>query len=325
MPAMLPGSEAMGRVVNLTNISLPAVATSSHLWAAVLAGGDEIRLKDLTMKIVEDDRPKHFCRIVRAESLLSQTRARLGRLFSDDRRVFVVPCVRESRCSREFADAEDAIVVSQPRNRGTAVGIIAALVQMMQADPDAVVGFFPGDHSYSDDESLQSVVKSAAASAAQFLVSFVLLGAEAEYAEAECGWIEPRLAVSEAHARPLCSVNRFWEKPALLQALALLQKVASGIRSSPPAAGLVASIVWFVPGSRCDSFIDTHVGDDDLASPTLGGGTSSFARYPGHLARRPLCSSDRALSLLAKNIDTCMVSSSPLLYTACPQYVREVV
>jgi mannose-1-phosphate guanylyltransferase len=51
----------------------------------------------------------------------------------------------------------------------------------------------------------------------------VILGADAEYAETEYGWIEPGPPVSEAGANPLCRVNRFWEKPALPQARALLQ------------------------------------------------------------------------------------------------------
>ena len=52
-------------------------------------------------------------------------------------------------------------------NRGTAVGIIVALVQVMQADPDAIVGFFPCDHHYSDEESFRSIVRAATAGVEQ--------------------------------------------------------------------------------------------------------------------------------------------------------------
>jgi mannose-1-phosphate guanylyltransferase len=101
--------------------------------------------------------------------------------------------------------------------------MIIALVRVMQADPDAMVGFFPCDHHYSDDESFRSIVRAATSSAAQFPGSLVLVGAEAEYAETEYGWIEAGPAVFETEGRPLCRVNRFWEKPALPQARALLQ------------------------------------------------------------------------------------------------------
>ncbi len=176
---------------HLANISLSAAPASGHLWAALLAGGDGIRMRDLTVRIVGDDRPKQFCPIVGAESLLRQTRARLAPLFAGDRQVFVVSCAHEKYYSKELADAKDSVVIEQPINRGTAVGIIAALVRIMQADPDAIVGFFPCDHYYSDDESFRSVVSSATAGAEQFPQSLVIVGAEAEYAETEYGWIEP--------------------------------------------------------------------------------------------------------------------------------------
>ena len=105
-------------------------------------------------------------------------------------------------------------------NRGTAVGIIVALVQVMQADSDTIVGFFPCDHHYSDDESFRALVRAATSSAEQFPRSLVIVGAEAEYAETEYGWIEPGLAISQTK---LWRVNRFWEKPALREAQALLQ------------------------------------------------------------------------------------------------------
>src|SRR5271154_1236215 len=208
---------------NFADISVPTPPLPRHLWAVLLAGGDGIRLRDLTVRIVGDDRPKQFCPIVGAESLLRQTRARLDPLFSGDRQVFVVSSAHERYYSKELADAKDSLVIAQPMNRGTAVGIIVALVQVMQADPDAIVGFFPCDHHYSDDESFRSIVRSATSSAEQFPGSLVIVGAEAEYAETEYGWIEPGRAVLETQANPLYRVNRFWEKPALPQARALLQ------------------------------------------------------------------------------------------------------
>jgi mannose-1-phosphate guanylyltransferase len=211
--------------MSLANIpaSTPRPLMPRHLWAVLLAGGDGIRLRDLTVRIVGDQRPKQFCPIVGAESLLRQTRTRLDPLFSSDRQVFVVSCAHERYYSKELADAKDSLLIAQPMNRGTAVGIIAALFKIMQANPGALVAFFPCDHYYSDDESFRFTVGLATAGAEQFPQSLVIVGAEAEYAETEYGWIEPGLAVSQTQAGPLCRVNRFWEKPALPQARALLQ------------------------------------------------------------------------------------------------------
>ena len=94
----------------------------------------------------------------------------------------------------------------------------------MHADRDAVVGLFSlRDHHHSDEAAFRSSVRSATSAAEQFPGSLVIVGAEAEYAETEYGWIEPGIAVSQTPATPLCRVNRFWEKPALPEAQALLQ------------------------------------------------------------------------------------------------------
>src|SRR5260370_5955364 len=74
----------------MTSVSTPCLAMPRHLWAVVLAGGDGIRLRDLTQRITGDSRPKQFCRIFGGTSLLSQTRARLEPLFPKDRHEFVL-------------------------------------------------------------------------------------------------------------------------------------------------------------------------------------------------------------------------------------------
>ena len=77
-------------MVNLANILGPSQLMPRHFWAVLLAGGDGIRLRDLTLRIVGDHRPKQFCPITGSESLPRQTRTRLAPLFSGDRQVFVV-------------------------------------------------------------------------------------------------------------------------------------------------------------------------------------------------------------------------------------------
>jgi len=301
---------------HLANISLSAAPAPGHLWAVVLAGGDGIRLRDLTVRIVGDDRPKQFCPIVGAESLLRQTRARLDPLFPSDRQVFVVSCAHESYYSRELADARDSLVIAQPMNRGTAVGIIAALVQIMRADPVAVVGFFPCDHYYSHDESFRSIVRSATSSAEQFPGSVVIVGAEAEYAETEYGWIEPGLAVLETHAKPLCRVNRFWEKPALPQARALFQ--SGCLWNTFVTIGSGATLLELACSKVPDAVhsLSRALADNDLAPTYARLPSVDFSRdILAHQAKRLLVlrdsgsgwadlgSPDRVLGLLAKNVN----------------------
>jgi mannose-1-phosphate guanylyltransferase len=267
------------------------------------------------MRIVGDHRPKQFCPIVGTESLLRQTRARLDPLFSGDRQVFVVSCVHERYYSKELADAKDSVVIAQPMNRGTAVGIIAALVWIMQADPDAVVGFFPCDHYYSDDESFRAVVSSATAGAEQFPQSLVIVGAEAEYAETEYGWIEPERAALEAQARPLCRVSRFWEKPGLSQARALLE--SGCLWNTFVTIGTAATFLELVCSEVPDVVlsITRALAGNDLALTYARLPNVDFSRdILAHQAKRLLVlrdsgsgwadlgSPDRVLGLLAKNV-----------------------
>jgi mannose-1-phosphate guanylyltransferase len=301
---------------DLANISVSTTHTSGHLWAVLLAGGDGIRLRDLTVRIVGDHRPKQFCPIVGGESLLSQTRARLDPLFSGDRQVFVVCCAHERYYSKELADAEDSLVIAQPVNRGTAVGIIAALVQVIQADPDAVVGLFPCDHYYSDDELFRSTVAAATAAAEQFPQSPVIVGAEPEYAETEYGWIEPGLAVSHSEARPLCRVNRFWEKPASPQARTLLQNGC--LWNTFVTVGSAATLLELLCSEVPDVVLSVTRGlaDKDLEStyarlPSVDFSRDILARQAKRLlvlrdsgsGWADLGSPDRVLGLLAKDVN----------------------
>ena len=196
----------------------------SHLWAVLLAGGDGVRLRDLTRRIAGDARPKQFCRIIGGQSLLRQTRTRVAPLFLCDRQVFVLTRAHEKYYGEDLTDAPDSHVIEQPLNRGTGVAIILAVLRVLQHDPDAVVAFFPCDHFYADDDSFRSTIRSALERAEQNPESIILVGADAHYPEIDYGWIEPGVVVSEATTGPLSGVARFWEKPSLHQAHALLRK-----------------------------------------------------------------------------------------------------
>jgi mannose-1-phosphate guanylyltransferase len=72
------------------------VPVSRHNWAVLLAGGDGARLQSLRLKIEGDSRPKRFCSTFGGESLLTQTRARVGSLIYVDRELFVVTRAHET-------------------------------------------------------------------------------------------------------------------------------------------------------------------------------------------------------------------------------------
>ena len=302
-------------MVNLANILGPSPLMPRRFWAVLLAGGDGIRLRDLTLRIVGDHRPKQFCPITGSESLLRQTRTRLAPLFSADRQVFVVSSAHERYYNEELVDARDSLVIAQPMNRGTAIGIIVALVQIMQADQDAIVGLFPSDHHYTNDESFRLMVRSATSAAERFPESLIIVGAEAEYAETDYGWIEPGPTVLQTQAGALCRVNRFWEKPALPRARALLKSgclwnTFITLGSAHTFLELLCSEVPEVVLS-----ITRALADKDLATTYAGLLSVDFSRdILTHQAKKllALCNSgsgwadlgspDRVFGLLAKDV-----------------------
>jgi len=206
-----------------TQSAMPSAGSSRHRWAVMLAGGDGTRLQSLTLKIAGDSRPKQFCPIVGGETLLSQTRARIESHFNADRQLFVVTRAHETYYREELRNVDDSRIIVQPLNRGTGIAVAVTLLHILQRDADAVVVFVPCDHYYSDSEACGRAIRSAISGAEQYPDSVVLVGAKAHYPEVEYGWIEPGASMSQA-PNPLLRVNRFWEKPSLPQAEALLRR-----------------------------------------------------------------------------------------------------
>lgn len=185
---------------------------AGHLWAVILAGGDGIRMQALTRRITGDSRPKQFCPIVGRKTLFEQTRARIDPLFARNRQVFVLSRDHERYYRQELTEAGESLSLVQPMNRGTGTAMILALVNILGRDADAIVGFFPCDHYYSCDDSFQATVRTAAAAGRQYPDLLVLIGAEANYPEADYGWIEPEQDGLHSEAGLPIRVKQFWEK-----------------------------------------------------------------------------------------------------------------
>ena len=197
---------------------------AGHLWAVLLAGGDGIRMQALTRRISGDSRPKQFCPIVGRKTLFEQTRVRIEPLFARNRQVLVLSRDHERYYREQLTDAGESLRLVQPMNRGTGTAMILAVINILERDADAIVGFFPCDHYYSCDDSFQATVRSAAAASRQHPNSLVLVGAEANYPEAEYGWIEPEQDGFHSEAGLLFRVKQFWEKPPVHVARTLLAR-----------------------------------------------------------------------------------------------------
>ena len=195
-------------------------------WGVILAGGDGQRLLPLTRRITGDNRPKQFCAIMDGETLLARTRCRVGRIVEPRRTLLVVTKTHECFYSDQLAGAPSQSLLVKPCNRGTTPAILYSLFRLRGWDPNAVVGFFPSDHHFADDEALVAHVDSAfeAAESPSGSGRVVLLGIAPSNPEVEYGWIEPGLPLTKHAFGTVFEVSRFWEKPDRTMASALMKR-----------------------------------------------------------------------------------------------------
>ena len=194
---------------------------NQEAWAVVLAGGDGTRLRPLTRLIAGEDRPKQFCPLYGGRTLLAQTRSRLARAIAPERTLFTVVKAHERFYADELADVEPSQVVVQPSNKGTTPAIICSLLRITGLGGDPIVGFFPTDHHYSRETRFVAAVRLALKIVSSRQNTVILLGASAEHAEVDSGWIEPGTRLEGPLGRSLLRVLRFWEKPSAHVAQAL--------------------------------------------------------------------------------------------------------
>lgn len=105
----------------------------SQRCAVILAGGEGLRLRPLTRRIAGDERPKQFCALVGPETLLAQTRRRVGLAVSPARTALVVTQAHQRFYTPLLADAPGACVVVQAKNVGTAPAILYSMIGSLTA------------------------------------------------------------------------------------------------------------------------------------------------------------------------------------------------
>src|SRR5512147_1483715 len=100
--------------------------TSSRL-ALLLAGGDGMRLQELTREIAGAPIPKQYCRLLQGSSLLEATLSR-AQLFTSRERIKVVVNQDHLKLAKEqLRTLPDSNIFVQPSNRDTGPGMIFAL------------------------------------------------------------------------------------------------------------------------------------------------------------------------------------------------------
>ncbi len=194
-----------------------------HKWAIVLAGGEGARLRALTRQIAGDERPKQFCRLLGHQTLLAETRQRVGLSVNPQRILYVVSRHHERFYRSELDSVPAARLIEQPVGRGTTIAITYALARLSTMDRQPLVGIFPADHHSAQSDACRRAVGAAFGAAEADPARVYLIGTEPAHPETEYGWIEcgDEIVSVPGGAR---QVAGFVEKPSEIEARLLMRR-----------------------------------------------------------------------------------------------------
>ncbi|MEO8467787.1 MAG: sugar phosphate nucleotidyltransferase [Gammaproteobacteria bacterium] len=191
-------------------------------WAVVLAGGEGSRLRALTTTASGIAVPKQFCSLRGGASLLEEALQRAAAIAPTERISTVVAVHHAAWWCRPLAGLAPANVFVQPQNRGTALGILLAVLNIFERDPHARVVILPADHHVGDEAVFARALAQAVAAVRVRPADILLLGITPEEADPELGYIVPAEKVGDGSA----PVAWFVEKPTVRDAQALIERGA---------------------------------------------------------------------------------------------------
>ena len=195
---------------------------ATHTWAMVLAAGDGRRLRELTTDPAGRAVPKQYCTLGRGPTLLQSAMNR-ARAIAGFAHVSVIVAAGHRRWWWKMLQGlPPGNVVVQPRNCGTANGILLQLLHINQADPAAEIVLLPSDHHVLDESVLASAVHRAVLRIRVAPQHVVLLGMRPASPDPELGYILPGPPDSEG----ISKVLTFVEKPAVSTATLLIERGA---------------------------------------------------------------------------------------------------
>lgn len=196
------------------------VQRAGDSWALVLAGGEGSRLQSLTTLASGLAVPKQFCSFGGGPSLLHDALKRASVIVRPERACAIVS-EHHARWwqSLPMSLPQENIIV-QPRNRGTAVGILLPLLQILHRDPNASLMVLPSDHFVRNEAVLANSLRMAMREVERRSDRIVLMGLTPEEADPELGYIVPT-GEGGPTAR---EVSQFVEKPSIASAKALIER-----------------------------------------------------------------------------------------------------
>lgn len=188
-------------------------------WALVLAGGEGSRLQSLTTLASGLAVPKQFCSFGGGASLLHDALKRASVIAPPERSCAIVSEHHARWWQSLPLPLPKQNLIVQPRNRGTAVGILLPLLQILHRDPNASLMVLPSDHYVRNEAVLADSLRMAMREVGRRSDRIVLLGLTPEDADPELGYIVP-MGDGGPSAR---QVSQFIEKPSAASANALIE------------------------------------------------------------------------------------------------------
>ncbi|HLZ99934.1 MAG TPA: sugar phosphate nucleotidyltransferase [Steroidobacteraceae bacterium] len=188
-------------------------------WALVLAGGDGSRLHSLTTTASGVVVPKQFCSLGYGPSLLTQSLIRAGSVAPVIQTCAVVVNRHKWWWDQPLRALPKENVFVQPENRGTAHGVLLALLRLEARDPCANVLMLPADHYIRQEFQFSRSLREVAELSARTEDAVFLLGADPDKADTDLGYIVPELRKSD---KPT-GVRSFVEKPDAARIVELLK------------------------------------------------------------------------------------------------------
>jgi len=195
---------------------------AEHTWSVVMAAGEGSRLRGLTTTPWGMAVPKQFCSLHGGTSLLDETLQRARAIASHERICAVVAHQHRRWWPDPLCSLFAENVLVEPQNRGTANGMLLALLHILERDPQARIVFLPSDHHVCDEPLLAHSIRQTVQQLGTRVTEVVLLGMEPDEPDVELGYIVPGAA--DGHGA--FAVEEFVEKPGLAAARALIDQGA---------------------------------------------------------------------------------------------------
>jgi mannose-1-phosphate guanylyltransferase len=215
-----------------------------NTWALVLAGGDGTRLASLTTNSNGIAVPKQYCSLNGGHSLLQETLQRAERIVPRRRVCAIVARAHEPYWRSALGSLAAANVIVQPRNCGTANGMLLGVLRILARDPHAHIMFLPSDHHVLDErpltDSLRAAVGLRRGREGLLREYLLLIGISPHEADPELGYIVPGASIGDGINR----VREFVEKPTATEARGLITRGAvwSSFMFAAHGTSVVASI-----------------------------------------------------------------------------------